>query len=233
MVHVKYVTYMDNGIPLSRESELLINTHTNQAVYITDYNTDTIIKDDELEKLRNEDVNLFGIKRHFQYTYIYTDFINNQISAVDWISSKSFLHTETIPSLHWQLTNETKVINNYNCNSATISFRGRNYIAWYSKDIPLTYGPWKFSGLPGLILEIQDTNKNYTILAKEVNFKSNKKIEKIPTTDKTVTLKEFVSIYDEYYNPNNWSTDEINITYKEYIREGMELIYEWEEGTKN
>lgn len=39
---------------------------------------------------------------------------------------------------------------------ATLSFRGRNWTAWYATDIPLPYGPWKFQGLPGLIMEMED-----------------------------------------------------------------------------
>lgn len=56
----------------------------------------------------------------------------------------------------WSLENETKEIAGFDCNKATASFRGRNYTAWFATDIPVNAGPWKFFGLPGLIMEVSD-----------------------------------------------------------------------------
>lgn len=61
----------------------------------------------------------------------------------------------------WKLINETKVINTINCKKAEVTFKGRNWIAWYSTDIPFPYGPMKFSGLPGLIIKITDDKGDY------------------------------------------------------------------------
>jgi len=57
---------------------------------------------------------------------------------------------------NWTIENETKSVGNFLCSKATTTFRGRDYIAWFSYEIPLPFGPWKFSGLPGLILEVYD-----------------------------------------------------------------------------
>ena len=59
-------------------------------------------------------------------------------------------------SWNWKLNNDTKKIGNFNCQKATIKFRGRNYTAWFTNEIPVRYGPWKFQGLSGLILEVYD-----------------------------------------------------------------------------
>lgn len=63
--------------------------------------------------------------------------------------------------IDWQLTKEKKQIFSYTCQKATGTFRGRTYEAWFTQDIPLQEGPYKFGGLPGLILEICDTQKHY------------------------------------------------------------------------
>ena len=64
---------------------------------------------------------------------------------LDW----KFEVPKTFPELP-----KTKKIAGYDCLSATVNFRGSTFLAYYTSDIPTTFGPWKFSGLPGLILEI-------------------------------------------------------------------------------
>ena len=56
----------------------------------------------------------------------------------------------------WRIKPETKQIGQFLCQKATCSFRGRNYIAWFTPEIPVCYGLWKLNGLPGLILEVND-----------------------------------------------------------------------------
>ncbi|WP_313032368.1 GLPGLI family protein [Soonwooa sp.] len=61
----------------------------------------------------------------------------------------------------WKLINETKIINSISCKKAEVSYKGRVWTAWYSTDIPFPYGPYKFSGLPGLIVKITDKAGDY------------------------------------------------------------------------
>lgn len=58
-------------------------------------------------------------------------------------------------------TGSTKVILGFACNMAKTHFSGRDYVAWYSVDIPLPYGSYKFYGLPGLIVKVEDSMKSY------------------------------------------------------------------------
>jgi GLPGLI family protein len=67
------------------------------------------------------------------------------------------LFTDTLDNFPWQLTEETKQIDSLLCTKATTKFRGRNYEAWFCPDIAIPNGPFKFGGLPGLIIEIYDT----------------------------------------------------------------------------
>ena len=67
-------------------------------------------------------------------------------------------YSDTLHQFNWNITSEKKKIEAYNCLKATTIFRGREYIAWFTPEIPLSDGPYKFWGLPGLILEIQDLN---------------------------------------------------------------------------
>src|SRR3712207_1960357 len=57
----------------------------------------------------------------------------------------------------WQfIPDDTIRVSGYLCNKAQINYAGRNYTAWYAIDIPIPYGPFKFWGLPGLILKIEE-----------------------------------------------------------------------------
>ncbi len=57
------------------------------------------------------------------------------------------------------------IILGHRCQRATCHWRGRNYIAWFAPDIPIRRGPWKFGGLPGLIMKIHDVDSLYVFEA--------------------------------------------------------------------
>lgn len=63
--------------------------------------------------------------------------------------------------LRWKLTNEFSKILNYGVQKATTQFGGRQWTAWFTKEIPIQDGPYKFKGLPGLILKIEDSTKSH------------------------------------------------------------------------
>ncbi|KMQ67521.1 hypothetical protein ACM39_13610 [Chryseobacterium sp. FH2] len=68
---------------------------------------------------------------------------------------------KTNDKITWNISSETKKVQNYTLQKATANFGGRSWIAWFNKEIPFNEGPFKFSGLPGLIFEISDTKKNF------------------------------------------------------------------------
>ena len=57
----------------------------------------------------------------------------------------------------WQLQRGDSVVCEYPCHKATTTFRGRTWTVWYTLDLPYSDGPWKFCGLPGLILHAYDS----------------------------------------------------------------------------
>ncbi|MGI6718100.1 MAG: GLPGLI family protein [Bacteroidales bacterium] len=72
-----------------------------------------------------------------------------------------FLYDDSC-NINWELSNKTKEIQGYLCRLAIAKFRGRVWEAWFTFEIPVMDGPWKFCNLPGLILEVSDSNKHYT-----------------------------------------------------------------------
>lgn len=61
----------------------------------------------------------------------------------------------------WHLTHELDTVAGFPCYSARTSFRGRVWTAHYTADLPDALGPWKFRGLPGMILAIEDEEGRY------------------------------------------------------------------------
>jgi GLPGLI family protein len=62
--------------------------------------------------------------------------------------------------LKWEILQEKSVYEGYNVQKASTVFAGRKWTAWFTNEIPISDGPYKFSGLPGLILKISDDKQN-------------------------------------------------------------------------
>lgn len=62
---------------------------------------------------------------------------------------------------NWHIQAETNEIQGKKCQLATMEYRGRTYHAWFTDEIPISEGPYKFRGLPGLIVKIEDTKKQH------------------------------------------------------------------------
>lgn len=96
-------------------------------------------------------------KTKFPYTILQTN-QNNQYFERAGMSLLSY--KEPVIN-NWKLVDESKTIQSFNCRKAEINYNGRNWTAWYTTDIPLAYGPYKFTGLPGLIIKISDQSGDY------------------------------------------------------------------------
>lgn len=93
--------------------------------------------------------------------YIYKNYPKNKITTRTLLLTSYVTFNEPYETQAWQLADSTKLIAGYVCRKATTSFRGRDYIAWYAEEIPIADGPWKFGGLPGLIMEVYDSTAAY------------------------------------------------------------------------
>ena len=65
----------------------------------------------------------------------------------------------------WTLQGDTASFLGHQCQKAICHWRGRDYIAWFAPDIPIRRGPWKFGGLPGLIMKVHDMDSLYVFEA--------------------------------------------------------------------
>jgi GLPGLI family protein len=80
---------------------------------------------------------------------------------------------ETRP-IKWQIINETESIESWSTQKAKTEFAGRKWTAWFTTEIPLQEGPYKFYGLPGIIVKLEDETKSHIFVLKEVKNMSEK-----------------------------------------------------------
>lgn len=89
----------------------------------------------------------------------------------DLLEGSTILKLQSAESQNWKLTHESKRLKNLLLQKATTIYGGRNWTAWFTKEIPFQEGPYKFHGLPGLIVELYDDKDNYRFeLVKSVNM---------------------------------------------------------------
>lgn len=94
-------------------------------------------------------------------TCVYKNYPQEKMTITDGISIQDYIYEDTLNAQIWQIRDSVKTILGYSCQKAECNFRGRHWIAWFASDIPVSDGPWKFSGLPGLIMEVYDRGKQH------------------------------------------------------------------------
>lgn len=75
--------------------------------------------------------------------------------------TQKYQYEEKCPDLEWEILKEDTTIAGYHCNKAKARLFGRDYVACYSTEVDMPYGPYKFNGLPGLVFHVVDTEGNF------------------------------------------------------------------------
>lgn len=85
---------------------------------------------------------------------MYQDLSTGKLSLYSNFASAYNTYEEDIPTQEWSInTDSVETIMGMECNLATTKFRGREWKVWFTEEIPVSLGPWKLGGLPGLILK--------------------------------------------------------------------------------
>lgn len=108
-------------------------------------------------------------RTEFDYA-VYKDIPENKIYYTLQILRDNFRYEEDEEAFEWNILPETSIIQGYESQKAKTVFRGREFTAWFTTEIPISDGPYKFSGLPGLILQLSDDKDHYVF--ELVQFKS-------------------------------------------------------------
>ncbi|MGA9213036.1 MAG: GLPGLI family protein [Kaistella sp.] len=119
---------------------------------------------------------------------------SNIIEYITQISEDDYLVNQTI-DLKWKLYPEYISVLDYKAQKATTEFGGRKWTAWFTKDIPFQDGPYKFKGLPGLIVKIEDESKSHQF-----------------------ELKGIKNLHDSFVYPDNSDNVKIAIPHVKFVK---------------
>jgi GLPGLI family protein len=145
--------------------------------------------------------------RRTQFTHqISKSYPIREVLYKDRISMDYYSYREN-PEIVWKISDEKQKIGTYNAQKAIADFGGRKWIAWFTTEIPFPDGPYKFYGLPGLIVKVGDEEGNYSW-----ELKGNRKTDQIAEASsveglmsktglfvsKEITKEKFTEKYEQY-----------------------------------
>lgn len=205
------LTYKPNKDSAKLEKEMMVlDIDQNKSLYQSyekiqiDSITGIMIK--EASKTGFPDLKKIGNRRTRFTHQISKSYPIREVVYKDRISMDHYSFREN-PKLDWKISDEKQKIGTYNAQKATADFGGRKWIAWFTTEIPFQDGPYKFYGLPGLIVKVGDEAGNYSW-----ELKGNKKTDHIAEVSsveelmnqtglfvsKEITKEKFTEKYEQY-----------------------------------
>lgn len=147
--------------------------------------------------------NLSGYKKP-----VFTDLKNKTLNSLNegnipfQIEDEKYLLVDSLINLKWQFHNESKMINEIEVFKASLAYttvdnKHFKVTAWYAPSLPYAYGPLLYGGLPGLIVQLQDKGKLYTL--SKIEFESDLKVPKTPEKELIMTSNQFQKMFYDIY----------------------------------
>jgi len=170
----KMILDLENNISIFRESQ--------------DKKTDSI-------KLNNGNGRFkMGVENQF---YVKKNLTQKRIEKIiTYLGTDYLLPIEEI--LDWKITSEQKIIGKYKSQKAETNYGGRNWIAWFTTELPFGDGPYIFNGLPGLIVSLHDSNNEYSFNLIEVKKGGN--LFDARTKSIKIDWKKYETLAKSYFN---------------------------------
>ena len=134
-------------------------------------------------------------------TFVYKDLTKSEVYFEQNISLAPFYTIDTSPAIAWELTEDTKEILGYQCQRAVGFLGGRLYDAYFTPEISISDGPWRFQGLPGLILEVKSSDGIFSLVGSSLKITKEEPIIENPYAEKEIIKREdFLILYKEKYD---------------------------------
>lgn len=195
---------------------MILNINSEQSEYFSynKYLADSTV----LNQLRNHIIPPPQSKKKV-IDRVIKNYKSKNITYISTIGQDEYIINQNL-TINWKLHPEFITVLNYKAQKATAEFGGRKWTAWFTKDIPIQDGPYKFSGLPGLIVKIKDNTASHQfILAGIKNFSTTLKYPDLnePSEIIAVSYPEYIKVYKtNRINPTAYLLGKVNAdTYRE------------------
>lgn len=149
------------------------------------------------------DMSKFANPPHLGFRII--KFKSGNLTYKDIVGVSENYNYEENPDLRWKIISDKEKIGIYNTQKATTDFGGRSWTGWFTPEIPIQDGPYKFSGLPGLIIKLEDSEGNFSWILEgnktlDQDIETNKLnyLEEQGMSSKKITKKAFLKRQQEY-----------------------------------
>lgn len=112
----------------------------------------------------------------------------------------------------WKISTDKMELNELVCQKATTMYKGREWIAWFTSDIPVSEGPYKFYGLPGLIVKISDKNNEHIFNLLKILKDQKNHIEDNDKNEKEINKEMLTKILNTRYENVNQNIKNFDVT---------------------
>ena len=153
---------------------LQTNGHISKMQDILRYSRDSLYSirqnlSQEIFERKDRHLNVKIEKSLFYYEpVVYQE--NGSITVEDFLVPDYVTYDE-LSAFIWKILPDTLTVCGHLCQKAETNYGGRLWDVWFCPGIPITSGPWKFNGLPGLILAARDSQGIHSFTA--ISFKKS------------------------------------------------------------
>ncbi len=139
--------------------------------------------------------------------------LTKSMSILTALGNNSYITEVALTPIHWKIESETRKIGAFECQKATGEVGGRTYTAWFAPDLPFQSGPFKLWGLPGLILEAEDSKKEVRFLFKDIvkETDGSKRVDLAGASPVKITFAEYSKAKKAYQaNPETFMQGQLS-----------------------
>lgn len=202
----KFIPDSENTSDIQTEMMFLDTSKEGSKYYsYTVFNSDSLTKVDTEKQLKVSDsayvdpVLQKGMVR-YSVTKNYPDYKTNIHRSIGMYAYK----ISEDRKINWKILSEKEKIGEWNAQKAETDFAGRHWIAWFSTDIPIQDGPYKFYGLPGLIIKIEDKTGSHKLELKGIkNITEKMNVNVIEPKEIAINSKKFQKLVKDQESRQN------------------------------
>ncbi|MCB0629297.1 MAG: GLPGLI family protein [Saprospiraceae bacterium] len=163
------------------------------SLFVSQHSGSSMDYDEETQQFAMD----FGGGANWLYKDNVRQLLTNYVTS---FQERHFIIEDGLHPIQWKILPDKKLIGEITVQKARGEFRGRTYSAWFARSIPLSNGPWKLGGLPGLILEAYDDDKLVVFLFHSIRPLQQKSIAMPESREAKITLPAFQKLFEDEVN---------------------------------